>query len=182
VTSADDDTISNRSDGVIELFKRQVRIPVPEALRGTVAPVRRIVTGTLPGTTARILLVAIPAVLAAVGLAVALAGAALSVSGVEAVGTLGLEVGAAMWFAGAVTLGARPGPTVLRVVLLAATGLVGVALIAFAIVGGWTGVALDLAMEFGVGAVAVVVLDVVILGVIQTRLDQFSDARSPAAT
>jgi tetrahydromethanopterin S-methyltransferase subunit E len=85
-----------------------------------------------------------------------------------------------MWFAGAVTLGARPGPTALRVALLAATGLAGLALIAVALIGQWSGVALDLAMEFGVGAVAVVVLDVVILGVLQARLDQYA-ARTPTA-
>jgi hypothetical protein len=79
-----------------------------------------------------------------------------------------------MWFAGAVTLGARPRPTVLRVVLLLLTGVCGLALIAAAILAEWSGVVLDLAMEFGVGAVAVVLLDIVILGVLQARLDQLA--------
>jgi hypothetical protein len=131
--------------------------------------------------TARLLVVVVPSVLAIVGLTLALAAAAVAEqTDAEAMSALGLEVGAAMWFAGAVTLGARPSPTALRIGLLAATGLAGLALIAVALIGQWSGVALDLAMEFGVGAVAVVVLDVVILGVLQARLDQYA-ARTTTA-
>ena len=82
----------------------------------------------------------------------------------------------------AVTLGARPGPTVLRIALLTVTGLGGLALIGVALVAGWSGVGLDLAMEFGVGAVAVVVLDIVILGVLQARLDRLTVANPWAST
>jgi hypothetical protein len=131
--------------------------------------------------TARLLVVVVPSVLAIVGLTLALAAAAVAEhTDAEAMGALGLEVGAAMWFAGAVTLGARPSPTALRIGLLVATGLSGLALIAVALIGQWSGVALDLAMEFGVGAVAVVVLDVVILGVLQARLDQYATRTTTA--
>jgi hypothetical protein len=183
MTLADDDTNNEPLDRGGGVFRRPVRIPVPSLLRRAVESGHLELAGKVVNTTARILVVVIPAVLAAVGLALALAGAALSErDGAEAIGTLGLEVGAAMWFAGAVTLGARPGPTVLRVALLAVTGLSGLALIAAAIVAGWSGVALDLAMEFGVGAVAVVVLDIVILGVLQARLDRLTVANFWAST
>lgn len=181
MAAADDDRTTERSDHRAGVLGRPVRIPVPDLVRRAVEPGRRELAGKIVNATARILVVLLPAALAVVGLVLALAGAALSErAGAEAVGTLGLEVGAAMWFAGAVSLGARPRPTVLRIALLAVTGLGGLALIGVAIVDGWSGVALDLAMEFGVGAVAVVVLDIVILGVLQARLDHLA-AQAPWA-
>ena len=138
--------------------------------------------GRVVNVAANVVVVVLPATLASIGLVMALLGGLLAQRGTtEAVGTLAIEIGAAMWFAGAVTLGARPRPTVLRVVLLCATGLGGLALIAAALVGAWSGVALDLAMEFGVGAVAVVVLDFWILGVVQTNLDRLARRPAPSA-
>lgn len=88
----------------------------------------------------------------------------------------GVEVGAVLWFAGAVTLGARAKATVLRAVALLLTALAGAALIVTALVRGWTGAGLGLAMEFGVGALAIPVIDVVLLGFLHSRLDQFAFA------
>ena len=168
------------------MLRRPVRIPVPGVVRRAVESGHRELAGKVVNLTARVLVIVLPAVLGVVGLAIALAGALLSTrEGTEAIGTLGLEVGAAMWFAGAVTLGARPGPTVLRIALLALTGIGGLSLIGVALVAGWSGVVLDVAMEFGVGAVAVVVLDIVILGVLQARLDRLTVTNpwaSPAAS
>ena len=173
----DDDTNNGQLDQPGGVLRRPVRIPVPDVVRRAVESGHLELAGKVVTATARILVVVVPAVLAAVGLVVALTGAALSTRGeTEAIGTLGLEVGAAMWFAGAVALGARPGPTVLRIVLLTVTGIGGLSLIGFALVAGWSGVGLDVAMEFGVGAVAVVVLDVFILGVLQARLDRLTVA------
>jgi hypothetical protein len=156
---------------------RRVAVPVPAIVRRAIEPVPRSAAVTVLNTAARVLVVVVPSVLAVGGLVLALAAAAVAErTAADAIGALGLEVGAAMWFAGAVTLGARPSPTALRVGLLGATGLAGVGLIAAALLGQWSGVALDFAMEFGVGAVAVVVIDVVILGVLQARLDQYAAA------
>lgn len=92
----------------------------------------------------------------------------------EAVGTLGVELGAVLWFGGAITLGARSGATVLRIFGLVAMALSGAALIAVALVRSWTGAGLSLAMEFGVGAFAAAVIDVVLLGVVHRHVDEFS--------
>ena len=180
---ADDDTNNEQHREPGGLLRRPVRIPVPGVVRRAVEPVHLELAGKVVTATARILVVVLPAALAVIGLVIALAGAALSTrDGTEAIGTLGLEVGAAMWFAGAVTLGARPAPTVLRIALLAVTGIGGLVLIGVALVAGWSGVGLDVAMEFGVGAVAVVVLDIVILGVLQARLDRLTVANPWAST
>lgn len=157
------------------LLRRPVTVPVPGWLRRAVEPVPADLAGKVVNVAAGIVAVVLPLVLATVGLGVALAGGLLAQrDATEAVGTLGIEVGAAMWFAGVVTLGARPRPTVLRVVALGVMGVAGLALIGAAFANSWSGVALDLAMEFGVGAVAVVVLDVLILGVIQANLDRLA--------
>jgi hypothetical protein len=172
---ADDPPTTEEDDQVGGVLRRPVRIPVPGVVRRAVVPERREFAGRVVNVTARVIGIVLPAVLAFVGLVIALGGAALSTrDATEAIGTMGLEIGAAMWFAGAVTLGARPRPTVLRIALLALTGIGGVWLIGTALVGGWSGVALDVAMEFGVGAVAVVMLDIVILGVLQARLDRLA--------
>ncbi len=127
------------------------------------APLRR------PASTlARVL----PPVLAVIGLTLAL----LSAIAVErwdvddGPTTLALELGAALWFGGAVAWSLRA-TTVRRALLIVATGVTGTALVAVALAAGWSGTALDLAMEFGVGAVAIVVIDVVVLGALHTRLD-----------
>lgn len=157
------------------LLRRPVTVPVPRWLRRAVEPVPAELAGKVVTVAAGIVAVVLPLVLASFGLVVALVGGLLAQrDATEVVGTLGIEVGAAMWFAGAVTLGARPRPTVLRAVVLGVTGIVGLGLIVAAFTNSWSGVALDLAMEFGVGAVAVVALDVLILGVIQANLDRLA--------
>ena len=162
------------------LLRRPVRISAPRWLRQLDLSVQTELAGRAVNGAARVVVLVLPAALAFVGLVLALASGLLAQrAATEAVGTLGIEIGAAMWFAGAVTLGARPRPTVLRVVLICATGVGGLALIAAALFGAWSGVALDLAMEFGVGAVAVVVLDVLILGVVQANLDRLAGRRVP---
>jgi hypothetical protein len=92
----------------------------------------------------------------------------------EAIGTLGVELGAVLWFGGAITLGGRRGPTVLRIIGLVAMALSGMALIAVALLRSWTGAGLSLAMEFGVGAFAAAVIDVVLLGVVHHHVAEFS--------
>lgn len=125
----------------------------------------------------------VPTVLAVVGLTLALGSAVLAERGpTEAVGTLGVELGAAMWFGGAVTLGARRGATVGRALALLGLATTGAVLIALALVLGWTGAALSLAMEFGVGAVAVAVIDVLLLGLVQSRLERLGDLPDDAVT
>lgn len=126
---------------------------------------------------AKVLAVLIPVVMLMVGLVVALVSAhAAERPNTEAIGTMGVELGAALWFGGAVALGARRAPTVLRVLMIGLLGLGGVALICLALLLDWTGAGLSLAMEFGVGAVAVAVIDVVILGVVHSRLESFAHA------
>ncbi len=162
------------------LLRRPVRISAPRWLRRLDLSVQTELAGRAVTGAARVVVLVLPAALAFVGLVLALAAGLLAQrAATEAVGTLGIEIGAAMWFAGAVTLGARPRPTVLRVGLICATGVGGLALIAAALFGAWSGVALDLAMEFGVGAVAVVVLDMLILGVVQANLDRLAGRRVP---
>lgn len=162
------------------LLRRPVRVPVPRWLRWPDLAATNELAGRAVNGASRVVVLVLPATLASVGLVLALAAGLLAQrASTEAVGTLGIEIGAAMWFAGAVALGARPRPTVLRIALICATGLSGLALIAAALFGAWSGVALDLAMEFGVGAVAVVVLDVLILGVVQANLDRLAGRRVP---
>lgn len=119
----------------------------------------------------------VPIVMMVVGLVVAvLAAVAAERERTEGIGTLGTELGAALWFAGAVVWGARRRATVARAALLALVLVLGLVLIGMALVRGWSGAGLSLAMEFGVGMVAVAVLDVVLIGI----LDQLrSFARRP---
>jgi hypothetical protein len=179
----EDSADQGRSPSVL---RRAARVPVPEWLRSSVGSARSDVAGRVVTTTARLLTIVIPTMIAIVGLSLALVASVLADrDSTEAIGTLGIELGAAMWFAGAIVVGGRPHPTVLRITLLAAAALGGVLLVATALLAGWTGTALDLAMEFGVGAVAIVVLDVIILGVVQSRLDQLAqstDVGSPPIT
>jgi hypothetical protein len=175
-----EDPLSIDDNSQARLLQRPVRIPTPRWLHRLELPVQSELAGKAVTGAARVVVLVFPAILAIVGLIVALAAGMLAQrDSTEAIGTLGIEIGAAMWFAGAVTLGARPRPTVLRVVLIGATGLGGLALITAALFGAWSGVALDLAMEFGVGAVAIVVLDLLILGVIQENLERLARSRTP---
>lgn len=114
---------------------------------------------------------AIPPVLVVVGLAVAVLSATVVEDAVsEGIATFGVEAGAALWFGGAVALSLRR-TTVARGLLVLAAALGGLVLIGLALLRGWTGAPLDLAMEFGVGALAIPVLDVVVLGVLQPALE-----------
>jgi hypothetical protein len=116
----------------------------------------------------------VPVVMMIVGIAIAIPAAfAAETDRGEGVGSLGTELGAALWFGGAVAWGARRRATVARIVLLAGVFVVGMALIAIALVRDWSGAGLALAMEFGVGLVAVAVIDVVLIGVVD-NLSSFS--------
>lgn len=168
--------MSASGDHQASWWEEPARVALPTWIGGSISPGSASVAVTVASSTARLLTVLLPSMLAIVGLLLALVGARLSDhSSTEGIGVLGVEVGAAMWFAGIVVLGGRPRPTMLRVALLAALGAGGLALVLAALVGRWSGIALDLAMEFGVGAVAIVVLDVVILGLLQRGLDRVAD-------
>lgn len=124
-----------------------------------------------------LLVVVVPIVLMVVGITMAIVSAvATEHDGLEGIGTFGVEVGAVLWFGGAVTLGARAKATMLRALALFLTAAAGAALIVVALVRDWTGPGLDLAMEFGVGALAIPVIDVVLLGFLHSRLDRFAYA------
>ena len=118
---------------------------------------------------------AIPVVMVVVGIAVAVPSAvwAERPSG-EGLGSFGVEVGAAVWFAGAVTLGVRRATTVRRALLILLTALLGAVLVVIALVLDWSGAALTLAMEFGVGALAVLVIDVIVVGRLQPGLERIA--------
>jgi hypothetical protein len=132
---------------------------------------------------ARVAALVIPWVLVVLGSALAIAAAVVIERGLsDAAGGLGIELGAAMWFAGVLTLGARRGATVGRIVALAFLAVSGALLVVVAIRAGWSGAALDLALEFGVGAVAVAVIDVVLLGTLHSRLERVGDAAAQVVT
>jgi hypothetical protein len=132
---------------------------------------------------ARTAAVVIPWVLVVLGSALAVTAAFVLERDLgDAAGGLAIELGAALWFAGVLTLGARRGATVGRVVALAALALAGAALVAVALLAGWSGAALDLALEFGVGAVAVAVIDVVLLGTLHSRLERLGGADTQVVT
>jgi hypothetical protein len=126
-------------------------------------------------TPARVISTLLLVALMVIGVVLAVVGAlAAEIDGWEGVGTLGTEVGAVLWFAGAVTWGARRGATVARAVLLAAMFMGGVVLIGAALIAEWSGAALALAMEFGVGLLAVPLIDGVLIGTLHDRLLHFA--------
>jgi hypothetical protein len=132
---------------------------------------------------ARLLSVLIPALMIGVGLTLAVTGAVLAERpGTEAEGSFGVEFGAALWFGGTLVLGARRRATLGRLVALAVLALGGVVLIAASVWLQWTGAALALAMEFGVGAVAVALIDVALLGTIQAGVEKAADAPDTTVT
>ena len=80
---------------------------------------------------AKVLTVLIPVVMLVVGLVIALVSAhAAERPSTEGIGTMGIELGAALWFGGAVSLGIRRAPTVLRVVIIGVVGLCGAVVVA----------------------------------------------------
>lgn len=118
---------------------------------------------------ARLLALALPVVMMVAGILLAFVAAHRQEQPEsEGLGTLGVELGAALWFAAAVSLGIQNTPTILRGLALLATGATGLGLIAVALVRDWTGPGLTLAMEFGVGALAVSLIDVVLLGMLHS--------------
>lgn len=117
-----------------------------------------------------------------VGLGLAVISAVLAERpSTEQIGALGVELGAAMWFAGAVTLGARPGSTVRRSILLMCCGVVGSVLIVVGLVVPWHGVALGLGMEFGVGLIAIPVIDIVVIRLLYGTARDVADGRPIAS-
>lgn len=112
-----------------------------------------------------------------VGLAVAVVSAQIEErDGFGPIGAFGVEAGALVWGGGAVLLGARPRPTVRRIVMLALATVGGVALILTGLLVEMSDPWLGLTMEFGVGAVGVSFIDTVLLGVLYGRLDSFAHA------
>jgi hypothetical protein len=132
---------------------------------------------------ARLLAVLIPSIMVVLGLTLAVSGAVLAERPeTEAEGTFGVELGAALWFGGLLVLGARRRATVGRLVALAALALAGVGLIAVSVVLEWTGATLALAMEFGVGAVAIALIDIVLIGTVQARIERAGGAPDSVVT
>jgi hypothetical protein len=111
-----------------------------------------------------------------VGLVGAVAGAVLAERpDTEAIGTFATELGAAMLFAGAVFLVVSRAPTVGRIAALVVTALVGVLAIGLALLLEWESALLALSMELGVAAVALLVIDVVLMGLVFPKLDDLAD-------
>lgn len=145
-----------------------VRLPGTESAEG------RAGGAELLRAPARCAAVALLAAMMAAGVTLAVVGAvAAEGERFEGLGTLGTELGAALWFASAVAAGSRRGATVGRGLLLVLTFVAGAALIVSALALGWRGAALALAMEFGVGMLAVPIIDVVLIGALHQRLDDF---------
>jgi hypothetical protein len=121
---------------------------------------------------------AIPPVLVVVGLALAVLSATVVEDlASDGIATLGVEAGAALWFGGAVAWSVRR-TTVGRALLVVGAAVAGLVLIALALALGWSGAALDLSMEFGVGALAIVVIDLIVLGTIHPGLDTIASRAS----
>lgn len=157
------------------VLSRRVRIDLPTWLSERLDrdEVSIAVRGHRP--VAQILRVAVPVVLIVVGGLVAVGGALLAERpDTEAIGTLATEAGAAVLFAGAVFLVVSRVPTVGRIIALLAAAGTGVVAIVLALAFGWEGAALALAMEFGVAAVALLVIDVVVMGLVFPRLDDLA--------
>jgi hypothetical protein len=124
---------------------------------------------------------AIPPILVVVGLTMSILSAtALEDVASEGIATLGVEAGAALWFGGVIAWSIRR-TTVGRVLLLMAAAVAGLVLITAALALSWTGAALDLAMEFGVGALAIVVIDFIVVGTLHPGLDALA-RRAPGTT
>jgi hypothetical protein len=160
----------------------RVSVPWTSAAAGALPSQVSVPVGPVQ-TAARTAARTIPWVLVVLGATVSLVAAFVIERDLgDAVGGLGVELGAALWFAGALTLGARQGATVRRAVALLALALAGVVLVVLAFVLDLSGAALDLALEYGVGAVAVAVIDVVLLGTLHARLERLGDAPEQVVT
>jgi hypothetical protein len=114
--------------------------------------------------SALVLTIVVPIALIVVGLGLAVISAVLAERPTtEQIGALGVELGAAMWFAGAVALGVRPNCTVRRLMVLIGGGVVGLILVVLGLVVPWHGAVLGLGMEFGVGLIAIPIIDIVVM-------------------
>ena len=121
---------------------------------------------------ARIVRAVIPVALMVLGGVLAVVAAILAERpDTEGVGTLGTELGAAIWFAGAMLYVVGRVPTIGRALTLVGAAAAGLILIATALALAWDGAALALAMEFGVAAVVLLVIDVVLMGLIYPRVE-----------
>jgi hypothetical protein len=157
--------------------RRPVRIALPTWVMAVVPPSVDVPTAPVR-RGARALTFVLPIAMMSIGLPVAIVAALLEErDGFGPIGAFGVEAGALVWGAGAVLLGARPGPTVRRVLMLALATLGGLALIATALFVEMSDAWVGLMMEFGVGAIGVSFIDTVLLGLLYGRLDSF--ARSP---
>ena len=156
-------------------LRQPIRIELPGSRGAVTVPTRVALPVHRLRGVAAMLANGIPLAMMAAGVTLALvaAGAAERPS-TEGVGTMGVELGAALWFGGAVAFGVRRAPTLLRVLLIVLAGLTGAGLVVVALVRGWSGAGLALAMEFGVGAFAVAVIDVALLGVVHGRIDKLA--------
>jgi hypothetical protein len=162
--------------GFLPWLLRPIRVELPGRLSQVRLPSQVAVPVDRAKRPAGLLATGLPVILMVGGVVLAVLTADWSEqSDREGIGTLGVEAGAAFWFAGAITLGLRRAPTLLRAFGLAVTAIFGVLLVALALALDWTGAELALAMEFGVGALAVVVIDVVLLGILHPRIEHFAD-------
>jgi hypothetical protein len=143
---------------VRDLWRRPLRIEV----QGWRRPVGLIAHG-------------LPIAMVVMGLTIAIASAVLEERpGSDPFTTLGVEAGGALWLGGAVILGANRDTRLVEGLLLVALALGGATLITLALVLDWSGAPLTLAMEFGVSALAVVVLDVALIGMLHPRIERFA--------
>jgi hypothetical protein len=162
--------------GFLRWLLRPIRVELPGRLGQIRLPTEVSVPVTRAKRPAGFLATGLPLILMAGGIVLALVAADWAEQpDRDGIGALGVEAGAALWFAGAISLGLRRAPTVLRMFGLAVTAVVGVLLVTLALVLDWSGAALTLAMEFGVGALAVVVIDVLLLGILHPRIEHFAD-------
>ena len=133
-------------------------------------------------SSASVLTIVVPVALIVVGLGLAVISAVLAERPTtEQIGALGVELGAAMWFAGAVALGVRPNSTLRRLILLIAGGMVGLVLVVLGLVVPWHGVVLGLSMEFGVGLIAIPIIDIVVMTLLYETARGIADDQ-PIAT
>jgi hypothetical protein len=132
--------------------------------------------------SASMLTIVVPVALIVVGLGLAVISAVLAERPTtEQIGTFGVEFGAAMWFAGAVALGVRPNSTVRRLMLLIGGGVVGLVLVVLGLVVPWHGVVLGLSMEFGVGLIAIPIIDIVVMTLFYETARGIADAEPIAS-
>lgn len=164
-----------RSPQAAPYLARRLRVVVPGWLAARVPDQEVALAVRGLRTPARVVRAVIPVLLMAAGGTLAVTAAILAERpDTEGVGTLGTELGAAIWFAGAMAFVVSRVPTVGRALALVGGAVAGLVLIAAALTFGWDGAGLALAMEFGVAAVALLVIDVVLMGLVYPRVDELA--------